>query len=993
MPYNTRSRNSTRSSSRPRRLARKQVTLSDVSVSQSSSSDSEVEEIQFSTTNDFSSSDETASFPQAPAKKAKSPDDLDSDLFDNSQNPKSQLYSSCLSDEEPVVISSDIDSASAFEEEPAKPRRSRRKSSQKRVESRASTRKIVLRDRDSLAKAKKPLTVATTGRRPRLRTTLSSVWPRKELVNGNDSSDSSSDSDADNKRTPVDVIKPIKFDSDEFDWSMVGGLTDTIRSLKEAIILPSLYPDVFNHFDVTPPKGILLVGPPGTGKTLLARVLASVSGLNFFIRKGSDIMSKYVGEAERQLRLMFEAAKKHSPSVIFFDEIDGLTPPRNSRSDNHYSSVVSTLLALIDGVEDRGNVFVLAATNRPDNIDPALRRPGRFDREVLFELPNEHGRLDILNIYTRKWKNPPDSELLSVLVRKTKEFSGADLRALCAESVMNCIRRTFPEAYLSLTSSKVHGFERNFEVNEADFMLALNRVGPSVLRSTRKRIPTINASNSEFCSLFKDRFTESVEKLAGKFYASVPMIDPLASEVVLSSQSQEWFGLVPVPKKESPGISKFLLHGNGDFGQSVLSAMILDQLNIVQFYDISAPELFSDQHFCAEHGLHSILNQVSGSQSDSVLFLGNIPQWFEELSSTCASMLTNFMSNSFFLQNNVFFISTSFVHLDALYPSVQGLFESNSLCFELKPFLPDCISLFYHDYIKSRVLSFQEYEQLPVSFTEVTETIPQSSTAELSAINTQIVDLKQSQEKYLRKLRMEFREVVRFLTSRFTCFVEDSFVPDYSEIETVPRPICLLDIVTRVDDSVYPTAVHFRNDLLLLRDNLLRVLAPKYCLLSFAEKKLIQSRMSDLFDTFEERLEFIPKKLSVKSLEIHSQIEKFQAQKCSILASLEVSMMSSNDRDCLFSSVKRFDSCNLPTPIPKICLLTKESVTKELLSLVPVLTRCVFEQNFSKIIEYQQKVDHLLVQLSKTSTESAVVSKIDSFRKSLNVPRITSEKP
>src|SRR3984885_12597755 len=193
-------------------------------------------------------------------------------------------------------------------------------------------------------------------------------------------------------------------------------------------LLPLLYPEVFQRFSVTPPRGVLFHGPPGTGKTLLARALAASCRSNgkqicmlllflyssqliifmflqaFFMRKGADCLSKWVGEAERQLRLLFEEARNSQPSIIFFDEIDGLAPVRSSKQEQIHASIVSTLLALMDGMDGRGQVVVIGATNRPDAVDPALRRPGRFDREFYFPLPATEARRKIIDIHTKGWK-------------------------------------------------------------------------------------------------------------------------------------------------------------------------------------------------------------------------------------------------------------------------------------------------------------------------------------------------------------------------------------------------------------------------------------------------------------------------------------------------------------------------------------------------------------------------------------------------------------
>uniref|UniRef100_G3SMM6 AAA+ ATPase domain-containing protein n=1 Tax=Loxodonta africana TaxID=9785 RepID=G3SMM6_LOXAF len=191
---------------------------------------------------------------------------------------------------------------------------------------------------------------------------------------------------------PMQLDSSVRFDS-------VGGLSNHIAALKEMVVFPLLYPEVFEKFKIQPPRGCLFYGPPGTGKTLVARALANECSQGekraaFFMRKGADCLSKWVGESERQLRLLFDQAYQMRPSIIFFDEIDGLAPVRSSRQDQIHSSIVSTLLALMDGLDSRGEIVVIGATNRLDSIDPALRRPGRFDREFLFSLPDkENSRL------------------------------------------------------------------------------------------------------------------------------------------------------------------------------------------------------------------------------------------------------------------------------------------------------------------------------------------------------------------------------------------------------------------------------------------------------------------------------------------------------------------------------------------------------------------------------------------------------------------------
>ncbi|SCU98645.1 LAMI_0F15676g1_1 [Lachancea mirantina] len=279
---------------------------------------------------------------------------------------------------------------------------------------------------------------------------------------------------------PLGVDMNIKFED-------VGGLDNYIDQLKEMVALPLLYPELYQNFGITPPRGVLFHGPPGTGKTLMARALAASCSsdgqkITFFMRKGADILSKWVGEAERQLRLLFDEAKKNQPSIIFFDEIDGLAPVRSSKQEQIHASIVSTMLALMDGMDNRGQVIVIGATNRPDAVDPALRRPGRFDREFYFPLPDLEARSKILEIHTKKWEPPLSKILLEKLASMTKGYGGADLRALCTEAALISIQRRFPQIYQS--NEKLAINPSDVKVKARDFMLALDKITPSSARST-----------------------------------------------------------------------------------------------------------------------------------------------------------------------------------------------------------------------------------------------------------------------------------------------------------------------------------------------------------------------------------------------------------------------------------------------------------------------------------------------------------------------------
>ncbi|XP_048130088.1 uncharacterized protein LOC115755050 isoform X3 [Rhodamnia argentea] len=294
-------------------------------------------------------------------------------------------------------------------------------------------------------------------------------------------------------------------------WESVAGLQDVIRCMKEVVILPLLYPEFFDNLGITPPRGVLLHGYPGTGKTLVVRSLIGSCArgdkrIAYFARKGADCLGKYVGDAERQLRLLFHVAEKCQPSIIFFDEIDGLAPCRTKQSDQTHSSVVSTLLALLDGLKSRGSVVVIGATNRPDAVDPALRRPGRFDREIYFPLPSLEDRAAILALHTQKWPKPVLGSLLRWIAGKTAGFAGADLQALCTQAAIIALKRNFPlQDVLSAAGKNSSCSERvplpSFAVEERDWLEALSSSPPPCSRREAGIASTDIASSSLPCHL------------------------------------------------------------------------------------------------------------------------------------------------------------------------------------------------------------------------------------------------------------------------------------------------------------------------------------------------------------------------------------------------------------------------------------------------------------------------------------------------------------
>lgn len=297
----------------------------------------------------------------------------------------------------------------------------------------------------------------------------------------------------------------------------IGGMHTTIDQLREMVELPLRYPELFQRLGVDPPKGVLLHGPPGTGKTRLARAVANESDAEFFLINGPEIMGSAYGESEKRLREVFEEATRAAPSIVFIDEIDSIAPRRDRVQGEAEKRLVAQLLTLMDGLEARANLVVIAATNRPEAIDEALRRPGRFDREIIVGVPDERGRREILGIHTRGMPIAEDVDL-GELSRTTYGFVGADLAALAREAAIDAVRRIMPQLNLSEQTIPPEVLD-NLSVKRADFVEALKRVQPSAMREVMVQVPQVRWSDVGGLDDAQLRLKEGVE---------LPMKRPMA---------------------------------------------------------------------------------------------------------------------------------------------------------------------------------------------------------------------------------------------------------------------------------------------------------------------------------------------------------------------------------------------------------------------------------------------------------------------------------
>ncbi|MBI0584508.1 MAG: CDC48 family AAA ATPase [Methanomassiliicoccus sp.] len=373
----------------------------------------------------------------------------------------------------------------------------------------------------------------------------------------------------------------------------VGGLEDELKRVREIIELPLKHPELFDRLGIDAPKGVLLYGPPGTGKTLIAKAVASESGANFYSIQGPEIMSKYYGQSEEKLREKFEEAEKTAPSIIFIDEIDSIAPKREEVTGETERRVVAQLLTLMDGLGGRGQVIVIGATNREDAIDPALRRPGRFDREIEIGVPALSGRKEIMQIHTRGMPLAQDVDL-DMLANVTHGYVGADLASLAREAAMKCLRRYIPE--FDLDKPVPPRVLETMKVTQEDFRDALREVEPSAMREVAVEIPNVTWEDVGGLDETKGLLKEMIE---------LPLRDP---------SSFARLGIRP-----GRGV---LLYGPPGTGKTLLARAVAHECK-VNFINVKGPEIMSKWVGESEKAIRQIFKKAK-QVAPAIVFLDEI---------------------------------------------------------------------------------------------------------------------------------------------------------------------------------------------------------------------------------------------------------------------------------------------------------------------------------------------------------------------------------
>ncbi|XP_053394851.1 ATPase family AAA domain-containing protein 2-like [Mercenaria mercenaria] len=648
---------------------------------------------------------------------------------------------------------------------------------------------------------------------------------------------------------PMTIDKSVTFDS-------VGGLGKHIRALKEMVVFPLLYPEIFERFKIAPPRGVLFYGPPGTGKTLVARALANECSTDdrrvaFYMRKGADCLSKWVGESERQLRLLFDQAYQTRPSIIFFDEIDGLAPVRSSRQDQIHSSIVSTLLALMDGLDSRGEIVVIGATNRLDSIDPALRRPGRFDREFLFPLPSVQARSQILKIHTKEWNPKLCDKFVSEVAEKCIGYCGADMKALCTEVALLALRRRYPQIYTS--SEKLQIDVSSINISAKDFHSAMKSIVPASQRSVTS---PARALSVKIMPLLQNMFLQTLETL-GSIFPSVLMqlsnldapsttksgcggesqlaevdlcsddddrdvsiyeqkIDKRRKVSNIPEQPETFLNFTSYANRHpSTHRPRLLLSGTNDRGQtSHLAPAIIHHLEQLPVHTLDLSSLYAVNARSPEESCAHIFREARRT-SPSIIYLPHVNQWFSVVGETVrATVLT--LIHDLDPSSPVLLLATSEEKFSQLDYDVQDLFDE--YCGEvvnIRNPTRDERQEFFKDLLLNQAT--KPPVQRKVAAQRILEVLPKAPPPEPRKLTDQeLKKLHDHEEATLTELRLFLRDTLNKLGRDrkffiFTKPVDIEDVPDYYEI--IKKPMDLSTMMSKIDLHHYQSVKEFLADI------------------------------------------------------------------------------------------------------------------------------------------------------------------------------------
>ncbi|RWS17952.1 ATPase family AAA domain-containing protein 2-like protein [Dinothrombium tinctorium] len=655
---------------------------------------------------------------------------------------------------------------------------------------------------------------------------------------------------------PMDIDKSVLFDR-------IGGLDEHIQSLKEMVLFPLLYPEVFAKYKIQPPRGVLFHGPPGTGKTLVARALANECSqggtkVAFFMRKGADCLSKWVGESERQLRLLFDQAYLMRPSIVFFDEIDGIAPVRSTRQDQIHSSIVSTLLALMDGLDSRGEVIVIGATNRIEAIDPALRRPGRFDREFYFPLPSLDSRKKILEIHTKEWSPPLSPSIINTLAVLTANYCGADLKALCAEAALIALKRRYPQIYKSRAKLLLNTDEINISIN--DFITATKKIVPSIQRSTNSCSRPLSIVVKPLLHRLQKKAIEIISEIfpasRKNHDANIPFVDlDLPNDDTkldnISIQPLQWVGnFRPM----------LLIHGQKGMGHSShLAPSILHHFENISHLKLDLPSLYAVSTRSPEESLANLFLEAY-KRIPSTIYMPRINQWWGTLSETLRTTLSTIIDD---MESNIpiLILATSDCHFDELSEDLKELFcenRSSKRLLEMSSPSRKERELFFAPLFEDHIY---KKPSLP-SKSIVLEELPLAPPPEPRKLTEKETErLIKQEEATLRELRLFLRDVLAKLLRdrRFAIFVkpvDTEEVPDY--LEVIKNPMNLELMMAKIDTHQYQLASQFLADIDLIcynaleynpdRDSSDKMIRHRACALRDSAYALIDEMHSD-FET------------------------------------------------------------------------------------------------------------------------------------------------